>query len=800
MKIKKTKYIIFFFILFINSNVKADTIFFDSKNIKVEENGNMIYATKGKAKIPSKNIIIDGDKFIYDKKISELIVFDNVKYLDYENGAIIKTNKLIYNEIKNTVFSQNDTFIELEKKYEVFSSNVFYERNLMKISSKEPTEIDDNKNNKFIFNKGLVFDVTKEIVSSKRALVIDSNLNNYFFENSKVNLKSNEIVGKEIKVDFENSFFGDKNNDPILKGKSVTSNNLETKIYKSAFSTCNMKDKNCRGWELQSNVFIHNKTEKLFEYEKSWFKVFDKRVFYLPYFNHPDPTVKRKSGFLTPFYRSTDNLGSSVNIPYFYALSDSKDFTFNPRIYFDNDYILQTEYRQAFQNSDLIVDFSLNRDENTNTHLFAELEGKLDDKTDFELQIQNVTNDNYLKIHGVKEYTPIIKSDSSLNSFLNIERDIDDNTFLSSRIILYEDLSKSDNDKYQYIFPDFNFTKDIEIEEKYNGNFKFISSGFQKVFDTNRHEVLLNNDFNFDSLDFISSKGLVTDYSFLLKNYNTYSKNSSVYNNKNDHEIFGTFLIKSKLPLKKDLNDTKNYLKPIIQARFSPTNGKNISSSSSTIRYDNIFSVNRIDRSDMVEKGSSLTLGIEFEKQDYSNEKLLGFNLGNVIKYKEDDSLPEKTKLGKTRSDLVGSFYYKKNNLLELSYNFSYDRDLDYSNYDSISAKFGSNKLESTFNYITENHDFGNSETISNDTQINFTDEHFVKFNTTKDLKDDFTQFYKLFYEYETDCLSASLQYEKKFFRDGSLVPDESLFFLIRFIPFAEIRGSANTFFEQKNK
>ena len=70
-----------------------------------------------------------------------------------------------------------------------------------------------------------------------------------------------------------------------------------------------------------------------------------------------------------------------------------------------------------------------------------------------------------------------------------------------------------------------------------------------------------------------------------------------------------------------------------------------------------------------------------------------------------------------------------------------------------------------------------------------------IKFNTTKNLKDDFTQFYKLSYQYETDCLLASFEYQK-FFRDGNLVPDESLVFLIKFIPFAEIRGAANSVFE----
>ena len=86
---------------------------------------------------------------------------------------------------------------------------------------------------------------------------------------------------------------------------------------------------------------------------------------------------------------------------------------------------------------------------------------------------------------------------------------------------------------------------------------------------------------------------------------------------------------------------------------------------------------------------------------------------------------------------------------------------------------------------------------ISNKTTYEFNKEHQIKFNTTKNLKDDFTQFYKLSYEYETDCLLASFEYQKKFFRDGSLVPDESLFFLIKFIPFAEIRGAANSVFDK---
>ena len=296
MKIKILRTLSVLILLSICSNLNAQTVFFDSKNIKIDTEDNMIYATEGIAKIPAKNLKIIGEKFIYDKLNSELIIFDNVEYIDEGKDIIIKSQKMIYNETDNKVFTQSETFLDLENKYDIKSSNILFDRNLNIISSNEITEINDKISNKFIFEKGLVFDTIREIISSEKIFIKDQNLNEYSFENSKLNLKDNEVAGKDVKVDFVDDFFGNENNDPVLKGSSIVSNNQNTKIYKTVFSTCNKKNKNCRGWELQSEIFTHNKTKKLFEYEKSWFKVFDKKIFYLPYFNHPDPTVKRKSG------------------------------------------------------------------------------------------------------------------------------------------------------------------------------------------------------------------------------------------------------------------------------------------------------------------------------------------------------------------------------------------------------------------------------------------------------------------------------------------------------------------------
>ncbi len=426
-------------------------------------------------------------------------------------------------------------------------------------------------------------------------------------------------------------------------------------------------------------------------------------------------------------------------------------------------------------------------------HLFAEINGKIDEETNYEIQYQKVLNGNYLKIHNIGEVSPIVDNDNNLSSFVKLNKSIEDGTNLDVGFMLFEDTSKTGNDKYQYILPNFNFSRPIGIDESYNGKFEFLSNGFQKLHDTNKYELLINNDFNFNSNDYVSSSGIFTNYNLLLKNYNTYSQNSSDYNNKNDHELFGTIILQSELPLKKELTNSTNFLKPIIQLRSSPTNGKDISSSDNRLEYDSLFSHNRIGRSDMVEKGNSMTIGLEFEKQDAGNDTIIGFNLGNIIRDKKNDDLPEKSKLDLKRSDIVGNFFYKFNDVLQMNYNFSYDRDMNYSNYDAIGLNLSAQNFGADFDFISENEDFGDTEIIKINTRYNFARDQVINFNTTKDLKDDFTQFYRLAYTYETDCLSANFEYNKNFFRAGSLKPDQSLFFVITFKPFAEFRGSGDT-------
>ena len=56
-------------------------------------------------------------------------------------------------------------------------------------------------------------------------------INQYLFEKVKINLKTNEIIGKDITIDFVDKFFENEDNDPILKGRSTMRNLLKFKVF-----------------------------------------------------------------------------------------------------------------------------------------------------------------------------------------------------------------------------------------------------------------------------------------------------------------------------------------------------------------------------------------------------------------------------------------------------------------------------------------------------------------------------------------------------------------------------------------
>ena len=99
-------------------------------------------------------------------------------------------------------------------------------------------------------------------------------------------------------------------------------------------------------WQVKAARMIHDGTEKMIYFEDARLEFFGKPVAYFPYFSAPDPTVKRKSGFLMPLVSNSTRNGFGVEVPYYWALAPDYDITFTPRVMTKQGVLMRGEWRQ----------------------------------------------------------------------------------------------------------------------------------------------------------------------------------------------------------------------------------------------------------------------------------------------------------------------------------------------------------------------------------------------------------------------------------------------------------------------
>ena len=93
----------------------------------------------------------------------------------------------------------------MENKYKIDTKNIYFDRSLNEIYSRSETLIEDENKNFYILKDRFNFDIDEEIIKSKKSTILDNNFNKYIFEDLVIYLKNNQIVGNELKIEFEDS-------------------------------------------------------------------------------------------------------------------------------------------------------------------------------------------------------------------------------------------------------------------------------------------------------------------------------------------------------------------------------------------------------------------------------------------------------------------------------------------------------------------------------------------------------------------------------------------------------------------
>ena len=123
---------------------------------------------------------------------------------------------------------------------------------------------------------------------------------------------------------------------------------FENGVY-TACAPCKDDPKKPPLWQVKGARIIHDQTDKMLYFENAQLEFFGVPMAYLPYFSTPDPTVKRKTGFLMPAY-ATGPYGYGVETPFYWAIAPDYDATFSPRFTTKQGVLFQGEFRQRLLN------------------------------------------------------------------------------------------------------------------------------------------------------------------------------------------------------------------------------------------------------------------------------------------------------------------------------------------------------------------------------------------------------------------------------------------------------------------
>ena len=798
---KKPLFILLFISLFLfGKNLYADEFNIKAKEILVEKDKEILTAMGSVEATDTEGKIILADKITYKKSSEFLLAEGNVEITDI-NGNILTTDKASYDKINELITTYDNTEINLDEGYKLLSKNVSYKTDIKILSSNEKSIFKDTDGNIVSVNM-FQYNVTESLFTSIGEIkIIDANKNKYFFKEIHVDTNKKEMIGSDVSVVLDQENFGlSKKNDPRFAANDIYMTKNNTSLSKGVFTICKIRKDKCPPWSIKAKKISHDRLKKTIYYENATLKVYDIPIFYFPKFFHPDPTVKRQSGFLPPFFTNSTAVGTGSAIPYFWAISQDRDLTFTPKIYTKENVLVLNEYRQAFRNGFLTLDTSYTqgykntsktKTKGSRNHVFANIDINFSDDTsktkDLSLKVQRTSNDTYFRIHDIN--TSLVDAENT-----DLENEI---KYSFSKADMYVDINASvfenlrggkNSDRYEYIFPNIIYGKTF-FTEKF-GTIDFKSNGLYSNYDTNKHKTFLTNDIIWNPANTITKGGFVNTLQGMIRNTNYETKKTGEYKDDNTvNEISGVLGYKTSLPMKKVGTNYSKVFSPNFMIRYAPGHMRDLDSKDVSLDYTSLYSLNKTSE---IESGLSAILGIDYkinEKVDNLDREKFSLSLGQVFNEEKNFDMPSKSSLDQRMSDIVGEINYNFSEIGNIDYKFSLDHNLNDLNYNNISTELNFGRVQFNLDYLEQQNHIGNEHYASSGVTLNFNDNNKLSFSTKKNFKTDSTELYDLSYQYGIDCLTAGLGYRREFYQDvDDLEPKNSLMFTITFVPFASVK------------
>ncbi|MFP4313433.1 MAG: LPS-assembly protein LptD [Alphaproteobacteria bacterium] len=450
-------------------------------------------------------------------------------------------------------------------------------------------------------------------------------------------------------------------------------------------------------WQIKASELTHHEDEHRISYNNARFELLGVPVAYTPYFSHPDGTVERKSGFLTPVFGLDSELGFSAGTSYYWDIAPEKDATFGLRAFTEQLPLATAQWRQRWdkaslkmeggitysQRDDRIGGQTVTTDEELRGHIFGEGLWDLNEKWRTGFDIEYASDDQYLRQYD-------FSSKDVLENELYAER-FSGRNYTALRALAFQDVRVGDlqNEDQPQVLPEIisNWVGEPGSMPLIGGRWDLEGSLL------GLHREGEKQDMMRVSLEAGWYRRLISDYGLVtmvdadvrgdfyhVREIDFATPTADPNDDITDKRIFPQMHIESSYPLARGFETSQLVIEPIAALTLAPNvdtddNIPNEDSQDIQLDASNLFEPNRFPGLDRVEDQSRVTYGLKTGL--YSDSGSYGsFFFGQSRRFDDDDNpFPRGSGLDEQASDFVGEFNMDYQNKYRVNYRFQLASD-----------------------------------------------------------------------------------------------------------------------------
>jgi LPS-assembly protein len=267
---------------------------------------------------------------------------------------------------------------------------------------------------KTVKSDSIEYDIkSQELKTSGNTEVTNASGQRIKLDNISISKNNSKILANDIELWLGSHVY--------IKASEITRDNQETIAKDAIFTACDGCDDFGNTWEISGTKIIHDAGEKMLYFHNSIFWLYNDTfpMFWLPYYEMPDPSVKYKTGFLTPSFNTTNGMGTQINIPFYINISDRHDLTPTFSYLTNENPLFQLEHRLNLKHSEFRTkgSFTHNKMGENRWHIYNDDKIELGENARATVYVQRTSDKTYLQKYGFYDYQPYLDSGAKLELF-----------------------------------------------------------------------------------------------------------------------------------------------------------------------------------------------------------------------------------------------------------------------------------------------------------------------------------------------------------------------------------------------